>query len=96
MFNLKEFIVKNIVNGIKNGTWSKEYAAIMAVNYLAKGILAEEDVESIDTQITEWEAQKLAEEEAAKNTPVVIPEVEDEIIEEEIEESVEEIESTEE
>ena len=58
MFNLKEFIVKNIVNGIKNGTFSKEYGNIMAVNYLVKGILTEEDVASIDAQIIAWEEEK--------------------------------------
>ena len=63
MFNLKEFIVKNIVNGIKNGTFSKEYGNIMAVNYLVKGILTEEDVASIDAQISVWEAEQAAKEE---------------------------------
>lgn len=55
MFNLKSFITTNIVNGIKNGTFSKEYGNIMAVNYLVKGILTEDDVASIDAQITAWE-----------------------------------------
>ena len=63
MFNLKEFIVKNIVNGIKNGTFSKEYGNIMAVNYLVKGILSEEDVANIDAQISAWEAEQAAKEE---------------------------------
>ena len=63
MFNLKSFIVKNIVNGVKNGTFTKEYANIMAVNYLVKGILAEENVIDIDTQITAWEADQSAVEE---------------------------------
>lgn len=69
MFNLKEFIVKNIVNGIKNGTWSKEYGNIMAVNYLAKGILSEEDVASIDAQISAWETEQAAKEEVVEETP---------------------------
>lgn len=60
MFNLKEFVVKNIVNGVKNGTFAKEYAAIMSVNYLAKGILTETEVESIDSQIAAWEAEQIA------------------------------------
>ena len=65
MFNLKEFITKNIVNGIKNGTFSKEYGNIMAVNYLVKGILTEDDVANIDAQITAWE-----EEQASTNVDV--------------------------
>lgn len=55
MFNLKDFIVRNIVNGVKNGTFTKEYANIMAVNYLIKGVLTEENVMDIDAQITAWE-----------------------------------------
>lgn len=60
MFDLKSFIVTNIVNGVKHGAFAKEYANIMAVNYLAKGLLIETDVESISTQIEEWEAEQIA------------------------------------
>lgn len=63
MFNLKDFIVRNIVEGVKNGTFTKEYANIMAVNYLIKGILTEENVVDIDTQITAWEAEQATVEE---------------------------------
>lgn len=63
MFNLKNFIVTNIVNGVKNGTFTKEYANIMAVNYLIKGILTTEDVMEIDAQITAWEEEKAKAEE---------------------------------
>lgn len=63
MFNLKNFIVKNIVNGVKNGTFTKEYANIMAVNYLIKGVLTEENVVSVDAQITAWEAEQTTTEE---------------------------------
>ena len=58
MFNLKSFIVTNIVSGIKNGTFTKEYGNIMAVNYFTKGILTEAELISIDSQITEWEEEK--------------------------------------
>ena len=60
MFNLKSFIVTNIVNGVKNGTFTKEYANIMAVNYMLKGALAEDDVISVSTQIKSWEAEQEA------------------------------------
>lgn len=79
MFNLRDFIVRNIVNGVKNGTFTKEYANIMAVNYLVKGVLAEENVVDIDTQITAWEAEQATVEE-----PVGDP------IEEPVEETIEE------
>jgi len=73
MFNLKEFTTKNIVNGIKNGTFSKEYGNIMAVDYLVKGILTEDDVANIDAQITAWEAER-AEQEVTESTDEVIKE----------------------
>lgn len=55
MFNLKEFIEKNIVDGVKNGTFTKEYANITAVNYMLKGVLLEENIISINDQIEQWE-----------------------------------------
>ncbi len=89
MFNLKEFIVKNIVNGIKNGTFSKEYGNIMAVNYLVKGILSEEDVANIDAQISTWEAEQMVKEEEpepeTEQNETEITEAEPENIEDEME-----------
>ena len=82
MFDLKAFIVTNIVNGIKNGTFTKEYGNIMAVNYLAKGMLTEENVIDIATQIEAWENP--AEE------PVVPEEPTEEPAETPVEEPVEE------
>ena len=88
MFNLKEFITKNIVNGIKNGTFSKEYGNIMAVDYLIKGILTEEDVASIDAQITAWEAEQIVKEEPAEEIPPEeVNEPTDEVIEEPVEDT---------
>ena len=53
MFNLKEFIINNLVKGVKNKSFSKEYASILATNYLLKGILNEEDIMRFDTETTE-------------------------------------------
>lgn len=58
MFDLNGFITTNIVNGVKNGTFTKEYANIMAVNYMLKGVLTEENVIFINTQIEVWEIEK--------------------------------------
>lgn len=52
MFNLKEFIINNLISGVKNKTFSKEYASILATNYLIKGILSEEDIIKFDTETT--------------------------------------------
>ncbi len=96
MFDLKEFIKRNIVNGIKNGTFSKEYGNIMAVNYLAKGLLAEDDIASIESEVSAWELAKV--EEAVKvimDTEEVIDEIEADNPEVNQEEITEEPEATE-
>lgn len=54
MFNLKSFIVENIVKGIQNNTFSKEYGNILAVNYYTKGIITEDEIISINSQIEQW------------------------------------------
>lgn len=60
MFDLKSFIVTNIVNGVKNGTFTKEYGNIMAVNYMVKNVITQDDVETVSTQIEAWEAEQEA------------------------------------
>lgn len=52
MFNLKEFIVKNLIEGVKNGSFTKEYASILATNYLLKGVLSQEDIAKFDSETT--------------------------------------------
>ena len=51
MFVLKDFIKENLVSGVKNGSFAKEYANILAVNYLSKGMLGEVDIEEISAGI---------------------------------------------
>lgn len=58
MFNLNEFIVTNTVNGVKNGTFTKEYANIMAVNYMMNNMLTQDNVISINSQIEELELEQ--------------------------------------
>lgn len=83
MFNLKEFILSNLINGVNKNSFSKEYASILATNYLLKGILSEEDLQRFDEETTK-------EEEIIEDP---IEEIEEEIPEEE---NVENIENTEE
>ena len=73
MFDLKSFIVTKIVNGVKNGTFTKEYANIMAVNYLVKGVLTEAEVQSISEQIEAWENEPKEEVEEQTEEPLELP-----------------------
>ena len=52
MFSLKQFVKTNLIDGVANGVFAKEYAAILATNYLVKGILSEADVAEISEAIT--------------------------------------------
>ena len=68
MFNLKEFVVNNLINGVKNGSFTKEYASILATNYLLKGLLLEEDVARFNEETTVKE--EIVEEEIIEENPV--------------------------
>lgn len=57
MFNLKEFILNNLIKGVKNGTFTKEYASILATNYYIKGILNEQDLARFDEETREEEVE---------------------------------------
>lgn len=52
MFSLKQFVKTNLIDGVANGIFAKEYAAILATNYFVKGILSETDVAEISEAIT--------------------------------------------
>lgn len=72
MFNLKEFIINNLIKGVKNKSFSKEYASILATNYFLKGILSEEDLARFDLETTE-----VAEEPVEETTDSAIEPVEE-------------------
>ena len=95
MFNLKAFITTNIVNGVKNGTFTKEYANIMAVNYLIKGVITEENVIEINSEIEEWE-QSLVPEAPVEDTVEVPTEEVPEESTDELETPAEDVEESEE
>ncbi len=69
MFDIRGFIKENLVDGVRNGAFAKEYANILSVNYLSKGMIIIEDVEEISSGIE----AVLAEQEALRqqdNIPV--------------------------
>ena len=52
MFNIKEFVLTNLINGVNKGIFAKEYASTLATNYLLKGILTVDDVQRFDEETT--------------------------------------------
>ena len=51
MFNLTEYIKRNLINGFMDGTWSESKVSQLAIGYLDKGHLTLEDIEEIDAKI---------------------------------------------
>ena len=51
MFNLTEYIKRNLVGGYKDGTWTESKVSQLCVGYLDKGHLTVEDIEEIDELI---------------------------------------------
>lgn len=58
MFNLTEYIKKNLVGGYKDGTWTESKVSQLAIGYLDKGHLTLEDIEEIDTEIQKIKEEK--------------------------------------
>lgn len=47
MFNLSEWLQDNLIEGTKKGIFAREYAAMLAANYMLKGIFTSEQVQEI-------------------------------------------------
>ena len=60
MFNLHDFIFNNLVNGYKNGSFTKEQVSIYSVNYMTKGLFTETDVEKLNEILSEEPAKDTA------------------------------------
>lgn len=58
MFNLTEYIKRNLVGGYKDGTWTESKVSQLAIGYLDKGHLTLEDIEEIDTEIQKIKEEK--------------------------------------
>ena len=47
MFNIGEWLTENLISGVDNGVWAREYVAMLATNYMLKGLLSAEQVQRI-------------------------------------------------
>lgn len=57
-FDLTEYIKRNLIEGYKDGTWTKSKVAQLGIGYLGKGYLTVEDIAEIDSAISESEQQE--------------------------------------
>jgi hypothetical protein len=58
MFNLKDYIIKNLLSGYEDGTFTESKVMQIAVGYLMKGLLTEEDLAYIDAAIQDLKSQE--------------------------------------
>lgn len=58
MFNLKDYIIKNLLSGYEDGTFTESKVMQIAVGYLMKGLLTEEDLAYIDAAIQDLKPQE--------------------------------------
>ena len=58
VFEFNTWVVNNLISGVKNGKFSKEWAAVQLANYYIKGKITEADIErfEVETYVPEAEA----------------------------------------
>ena len=52
MFEFNTWVVNNLITGVKNKNFSKEWAAIQLANYYIKNKITENDIERFEMEVT--------------------------------------------
>lgn len=87
MFNLSEYIKRNLIEGFKDNTFSESKIMQLCIGYLTKGLLTEEDIADIDNIIQSIKAER----ERVEVVPEpIIEDIPEEVAEEPTEEVTEE------
>jgi hypothetical protein len=55
--NFGEWVVKTAVNGVKAGSFGREWAALQLADYYTRGKITEADLIAFDEEITAYERQ---------------------------------------
>ena len=71
MFSMRDFVKRNIKNGVKNGTFTREYASILLIGYLGKGYISEDDIAELDEY---FDSLEVAEEPIEEPTDDIVKE----------------------
>lgn len=50
MFEFNTWVVNNLISGVKNGKFSKEWAAVQLANYYIKGKITEVDIARFEAE----------------------------------------------
>ena len=71
MFSMRDFVKRNIKNGVKNATFTREYASILLIGYLGKGYISEDDIAELDEY---FDSLEVAEEPIEEPTDDIVKE----------------------
>ena len=50
MFEFNTWVVNNLISGVKNGAFSREWAAVQLGNYFVRGKVTEADIARFDAE----------------------------------------------
>lgn len=93
MFKFNEFIIENLINGYKEGSFTETQINIFAMNYHMRGQITRDEFDFILDEIRRIDLEKL-EEEKSENAVAEPPMIEEETEIEDTDESVMEEENT--
>ena len=65
--DFEKWIVDVAINGVKNGSFTKDWAAMQLANNYSRGKITETALQRFDNEITEYEAEQARLAEEAKN-----------------------------
>ena len=67
MLDFGKWIVDVAVNGVKSGSFTKDWAAMQLANHYSRGKITETALQQFDSEIAEYEAEQARLAEEAKN-----------------------------
>ena len=65
--DFEKWIVDVAINGVKNGSFTKDWAAMQLANHYSRGKITETALQRFDDEITEYEAEQARLAEETKN-----------------------------
>lgn len=65
MFDIGQWLTENLISGVANGIFAREYVAMLAANYMLKGLLSAAQVQYIaENTVPSLESEEVPEEPA--------------------------------
>lgn len=76
MLNFGKWIVEIAINGVKNGSFDRAWASMQLGNHYSRDRITAEDIARFDTEMDEYEARIIAEQEEISSALIEITDAE--------------------